>query len=99
MVPYVDQLETLFSLCNKVEVEENKEAPFEELLHEVIDFSTKLEFHSVREEDYLFRMMEVYIGKNGGPIAVMEYEHEQANGFISEFFEKYRKFTTRQLTP
>ena len=30
-------------------------------------------------------MMEVYIGKSGGPIAVMEYEHEQANGFISEF--------------
>ena len=33
-------------------------------------------------------MMEVYIGKSGGPIAVMEYEHEQAKGFISEFIEK-----------
>ncbi len=31
--------------------------------------------------------MEVYIGKSGGPIAVMEYEHEQANGFISEFLK------------
>ena len=83
--PLRNQLETLFSLCHKVEVEENKEIPFEELLKEVKDFSAKLEFHSVREENYLFRMMEVYIGKNGGPIAVMEYEHEQANGFISEF--------------
>ncbi len=31
--------------------------------------------------------MEVYIGKDGGPIAVMEYEHEQANGFINEFLK------------
>ena len=45
--PLRNQLEILFSLCNKVEVEENKEAPFEELMKEVIDFSTKLEFHSV----------------------------------------------------
>src|SRR6476659_7486950 len=85
--PLRTQLETLFSLCNKVEVEENKEAIFEELVKEVKDFSTKLEFHSVREENYLFRMMEVYIGKSGGPIAVMEYEHEQANGFIGEFLK------------
>ena len=85
--PLRNRLETLFSLCNKVEVEENKEVPFEELIHEVKVFSTKLEFHSVREENYLFRMMEVYIGKSGGPIAVMEYEHEQANGFISEFLK------------
>ena len=83
--PLRNRLETLFSLSNTVEVEAEKEAPFEELIKEVIRFSKELEFHSMREENYLFRMMEVYIGKNGGPIAVMEYEHEQANGFISEF--------------
>ena len=32
-------------------------------------------------------MMEVYLGEGGGPISVMEYEHEQAKGFISEFKE------------
>ena len=98
--PLRNWLETLFSLCNKVEVEENKEVPFEELIHEVKVFSTKLEFHSVREENYLFRMMEVYIGKSGGPIAVMEYEHEQANGFISEFLynaENHRQLTTDEM--
>ena len=94
--PLRNRLETLFSLCNKVEVEENKEVPFEELIHEVKIFSTKLEFHSVREENYLFRMMEVYIGKSGGPIAVMEYEHEQANGFISEFLKNSE--STHQTT-
>ena len=80
-----NRLETLFSLSNTVEVAAEKEAPFEELTKEVIRFFKELEFHAVREENYLFRMMEVYIGKDGGPIAVMEYEHEQANGFINEF--------------
>lgn len=85
--PLRDLLENLSSLCNKVGGEEEKEAPFKQLVEEVIDFSTKLEYHSIREEDYLFRMMEVYLGKEGGPIAVMEYEHEQAKGFIGEFLE------------
>lgn len=95
--PLRDQLENLSSLCNKVEVEEEKEASFEQLIGEVIDFSTRLEYHSAREEDYLFRMMEVYIGKDGGPIAVMEYEHEQAKGFISEFLKNTKDHS--QLTP
>jgi regulator of cell morphogenesis and NO signaling len=84
-VPLREQLEVLFSLCTKVETEEEKRVALEELVKEVVSFSTNLEFHSVREEDILFRMMEVYLGKNGGPIAVMEYEHEQANGFIKTF--------------
>ena len=61
-----------------------------------MSFSTNLEFHSAREEDILFRMMEVYLGKNGGPIAVMEYEHEQANGFINTFLSKTEN---QSLTP
>jgi regulator of cell morphogenesis and NO signaling len=84
-VPLREQLEVLFSLCTKVETVDEKEVAFDELVKEVVSFSTNLEFHSVREEDILFRMMEVYLGKNGGPIAVMEYEHEQANGFINTF--------------
>ena len=87
-VPLREQLEVLFSLCTKVETEEEKRVTLEELVKEVVSFSTNLEFHTVREEDILFRMMEVYLGKNGGPIAVMEYEHEQANGFINTFLSK-----------
>ena len=95
-VPLREQLEVLFSLCTKVETEEEKSVTLEELVKEVVSFSTNLEFHSVREEDILFRMMEVYLGKNGGPIAVMEYEHEQANGFINTFLSKTE---TQSLTP
>ncbi|MCQ6277348.1 hemerythrin domain-containing protein [Bacillus sp. V3B] len=95
--PLRELLENLSSLCKKVEMEEEKEASFKQLIEEVIDFSTKLEYHSGREEDYLFRMMEVYIGKESGPIAVMEYEHEQAKGFISKFMQNTK--SPSQLTP
>ncbi len=88
--PLRNQLESLFALCQKVDVEEEKATVFEDLVKEVDDFTTNLEFHSVREEDILFRMMEVHIGKNGGPIAVMEYEHEQANGYISKFLSNVK---------
>jgi len=85
-IPLRKGLDTLFSLCNKIE-EVQDVVTFGELVVEVKEFFKSLEHHSHREEDHLFRMMEVYLGKNGGPIAVMEYEHEQANGYISEFFK------------
>ncbi|WP_462411690.1 hemerythrin domain-containing protein [Neobacillus sp. Marseille-QA0830] len=84
--PLRSSLEALFTLCNQVEQEPHGNA-FAELVPAVQHFFTDLEFHSEREEDILFRMMEVYFGKNGGPIAVMEYEHEQARGYIQEFLK------------
>src|SRR4051812_844446 len=82
-VPLRNSLETLFSLCKQVVKEQGD--PFEALIKEVKEFTTNLDYHSEREETILFRMMEVYLGKNGGPIAVMEYEHEKAHGLINEF--------------
>ena len=85
--PLRNHLETLFTLCNEVEKAEDKQAPFAQLIQEVTDFEKSLRFHSRREEDYMFAMMEVYIGKSSGPLVVMEYEHEQAHGFIDAFLE------------
>ncbi|WP_251552666.1 hemerythrin domain-containing protein [Neobacillus muris] len=82
--PLRNGLDALFALGNQVE-QDPEGIACEELVPKVKKFFTDLEFHSEREEDLLFRMMEVYLGKNGGPIAVMEYEHEQARGFIQEF--------------
>lgn len=98
-LPLREQLEALLSLCTKIETAEEKKVALDELVEEVVSFSTNLEFHSVREEDILFRMMEVYLGKNGGPIAVMEYEHEQANGFINSFLTntKNHPLTTEEI--
>ena len=58
-------------------------------LHEKITiFIAELEPHSDREEDVLFEMMVKYIGREGGPIAVMEYEHNTAKLNLKEFMEK-----------
>lgn len=86
--PLRDLLDGLFTLCNQVE-----ENSFIQLIEEVKNFSTKIDHHSVREENYLFRVMEGYLGKEGGPITVMEYEHEQARGFIDEFMEKTKSYS------
>ncbi|WP_161568307.1 hemerythrin domain-containing protein [Anaerobacillus alkaliphilus] len=51
-------------------------------------FIEELEPHSDREEDILFEMMVKYIGREGGPIAVMEYEHNTAKLNLKEFMDK-----------
>lgn len=59
----------------------------QELQREVAAFSEALETHSEREEAHLFTVMARYIGRDVGPIAVMEYEHEQARIHLSRFLE------------
>lgn len=96
-IPLRSSLETLLSLCNKVVAEEEKEAVFIQLNEEVREFNENLKHHSAREEDHLFNMMEIYLGKSGGPIAVMEYEHERAHGFINEFLKNTEDQSTQTL--
>jgi len=55
---------------------------------DVIAFVQHLEPHSEREEGVLFPMMAAYIGREMGPIAVMEYEHDQAKAHLKSFLEK-----------
>ncbi|NNU84665.1 hemerythrin domain-containing protein [Geobacillus sp. BMUD] len=58
-------------------------------LREIVEsFVAALDPHSEREESVLFPMMARYIGRTTGPIAVMEYEHEQAKARLSMFLEK-----------
>ncbi|HWO96590.1 MAG TPA: hemerythrin domain-containing protein [Bacillus sp. (in: firmicutes)] len=55
---------------------------------DVIMFVQQLDPHSEREEGVLFPMMAKYIGRETGPIAVMEYEHDQAKWHLKTFLEK-----------
>jgi hemerythrin-like domain-containing protein len=44
--------------------------------------------------------MEKYIGRESGPIAVMEYEHDQAKGFIGSFLkaaESNNSYTDKEM--
>lgn len=57
-------------------------------LKEKVDaFVRELDPHSIREEGNLFPLMAKYIGRQVGPIAVMEYEHEQAKQNLEKFRE------------
>lgn len=60
----------------------------------VIAFVQHLEPHSEREEGVLFPMMAAYIGREMGPIAVMEYEHDQAKSHLGTFLEKTANLKT-----
>jgi len=83
--PLLRQLEDLYDLTQKINQENDIEANFAALITKVKEFKAALDPHSEREEGILFPMMGVYIGTTSGPIAVMEYEHDQAKANIGEF--------------
>ncbi|MGI8385580.1 hemerythrin domain-containing protein [Robertmurraya sp. P23] len=86
--PLLLMLDGLLETCQQIErVETTRETVFKELIQKVEAFFHELEPHSEREEGVLFSMMEKYIGRESGPIAVMEYEHDQAKGFIGTFLK------------
>lgn len=63
-------------------------ASLRELYEKVTAFIKDLEPHSEKEETILFEAMAQYIGKENGPLAVMEYEHEQARINLKNFMKK-----------
>ena len=81
-------LDGICSLVEKIENDEEIAVNFAELRNKVSEFKAVLDPHSEREENVLFPMMGAYIGTTSGPIAVMEYEHDQAKEYIRSFLEK-----------
>lgn len=88
--PLLNMLDSLLELSTKIRETEQKEDAFKQLVNEVEDFILDLEPHSDREEEILFPMMVTYIGKEMGPIAVMEYEHDQAKSLLGKFINSTR---------
>lgn len=86
--PLLAQLDGLYKLTQEIEQHDEVERSFAELIIQVTKFKDDLDPHSDREEGVLFPMMGVYIGTTSGPIAVMEYEHDQAKAHIGEFLSK-----------
>ncbi|WP_242035264.1 hemerythrin domain-containing protein [Mesobacillus harenae] len=86
--PLLKKLEELLSLSLKVENNEDPSFHFQALHESVEVFIRELGPHSEREEGVLFEMMGAYIGRESGPIAVMEYEHDQAKSLIGRFLER-----------
>jgi regulator of cell morphogenesis and NO signaling len=86
--PLIEMLDGLYKLTKQIAIEEELEKLFAGLKSDVATFIAKLDPHSEREEGVLFPMLGVYIGTASGPIAAMEYEHEQAKTLINEFLMK-----------
>lgn len=89
-----EQMEELAEAARKVsDNSENyrwREALYS-LEEKVRSFTAVLDPHSRREEEVLFSLMAKYIGREAGPIAVMEYEHEQAKARLSGFLSEMEK--------
>ncbi|ESU70661.1 hypothetical protein GS8_1294 [Geobacillus stearothermophilus] len=89
--PLRAQMEQLLAAAEAIgrgENDRNWREPLADLREKVESFVAALDPHSEREEGVLFPMMARYIGRTTGPIAVMEYEHEQAKTRLSMFLEK-----------
>lgn len=86
--PLIKMLDRIVSLTEQIAKESEIEQSFAELKIDVTTFISELDPHSVREEGVLFPMLGAYIGTTSGPIAAMEYEHEQAKSLISDFRAK-----------
>jgi regulator of cell morphogenesis and NO signaling len=91
--PLLEKLADLLDLSRKVEEGMEIEENFLKLKELVVEFLAELEPHSEREEGVLFEMMAAYIGREMGPIAVMEYEHDQAKRFIGTFLHNTKDGT------
>jgi len=93
--PLRKQMEELAETARRVsDCSENE--GWKEALHsleeKVRSFTAVLDPHSKREEEVLFSLMAKYIGRETGPIAVMEYEHEQAKARLCGFLSEMEKF-------
>ncbi|WP_027086249.1 hemerythrin domain-containing protein [Cohnella panacarvi] len=62
-------------------------ALFNLLREQVAAFTLELKAHARKEDDVLFPMMAAHIGREFGPIAVMEHEHVQAEMNLERFLE------------
>jgi len=91
--PLLEMLDGLVTLAKRIE-QDQREEDFSALRKAVEKFLSRLEPHSEREEGVLFEMMASYIGREMGPIAVMEYEHDQAKRLISTFLHNTKDGTS-----
>lgn len=69
----------------------NWSASLDNLKKKIAAFMEQMDSHSLWEDEVLFPMVAEYTGKDMGPVAVMEYEHELAKQNVNRFFEAAEK--------
>lgn len=86
--PLRAQMEAYYIKAQEIDGASDYRAFIEDLAVLVRGFEANLAPHSEREEGVLFPMMGKYIGREAGPIAVMEYEHDEAKKNLKTFLDK-----------
>lgn len=87
-VPLLEMLHELRAVGTSLAKQETiTDAEFNTATEKLQLFFSELEPHSEKEENILFQMMGKYLPPTGGPIQVMEEEHNQAKGLINRYFE------------
>lgn len=83
----MDEYKTMVQDLAHDDSRSNYAEPLQALRDRVKQFVDELDVHSRKEEDVLFEMMANYIGRETGPIAVMEYEHDTAKTLLKQFLQ------------
>ncbi|MBN2908887.1 hemerythrin domain-containing protein [Polycladomyces sp. WAk] len=95
-IPLREQMEQLYQSAEGVG-DDTHIADWQGALHELrekaVRFERELHAHSEREEKYLFPMMASYIGRESGPLMVMEYEHQKGKEYLQTFIAKIDQAT------
>jgi hemerythrin-like domain-containing protein len=88
-----EKMDRFHSLAERIAGDPNEESDrrLSELRELIAGFYDELEAHSEKEENHLFTAMARYIGREVGPIAVMEYEHDQARKTLQQFLEETKE--------
>ncbi len=90
-IPLRKQMEELLEeatqIVSTVDVQRVK-GDLGELRIKVVKFVGEIDPHSEIEEGVLFPLVANYIGREVGPIAVMEYEHDQAKKHLKTFLNQ-----------
>lgn len=86
-----EQMEPLYQLALAIG-EDNSVTDWRDALNDLREktahFQQQVDLHSQREENFVFPAIANYIGRETGPIAVMEYEHEAAKKNLESFMTK-----------
>lgn len=87
----LDKLYHLASMLAYNPTREDRLLLLDKLYNALCQFKTELDPHSQKEDNYLFDMVAEHIGRDEGPIAVMEQDHVTAKAKLHEFLRKYKE--------
>ncbi|EFM12200.1 iron-sulfur cluster repair di-iron protein [Paenibacillus curdlanolyticus YK9] len=89
-IPLREQMEQFYAIAQQIGATDgiaDWTASLFVLKEMVRAFVRELEPHSAKEEDILFPMVARFVGYETGPVAVMEFEHEQAKLHLQQYLE------------